>query len=301
MATPATLAVDIGGSKIAAALVADDRVAARAQAPTPREAGAAALVEAVAALAAPLLLRAAGPVGVATTGLVADGTVSAVNPGTLRLPDRLPLQALLEGALGRPVRLVNDAQAAAWGEHRAGAGLGAAGFAFLTVSTGVGGGLVVDGRLLAGPRGLAGHLGHMVLRPDGPACGCGRRGCVEAFASGRAIAARASAALGRAVTAAEAIAAADSDARAAAVVAEAVTAIAALCQNLRAALDLDRVALGGGVGLNRRFATRVATEIAAAPALFRVAVVAAALGADAGLVGAAALAQPPLDKNFHRA
>ncbi|MFO1057414.1 MAG: ROK family protein [Dongiaceae bacterium] len=288
MAAAGTLAIDIGGSKIAAALVAGDRVAARVQAATPADA--AELVAAVAALALPLLPRASGPVGVATTGLVADGTVSSVNPGTLGLPDRLPLGPLLEAALGRPVRLVNDAQAAAWGEHRAGAGIGAAGFAFLTVSTGVGGGVVVDGRLLAGPRGLAGHLGHMVLRPDGPPCGCGRRGCVEALASGRAIAARASAALGRPVAAAEAIAAAASDPRAGAVVAEAVGAIAELCLNLRAALDLDRVALGGSVGLNRRFAARVAAQVAAAPALFRLAVVAAALGPDAGLVGAAALA-----------
>lgn len=291
MAAGETLAIDLGGTKIAAALVAGGRVTQRRQAATPRDGGPAGLVAAVQALVAPLLPGASGPVGVAATGLVAEGTVSAVNPGTLGLPERLPLQALLADALGRSVRLVNDAQAAAWGEYRAGAGAGAGGFAFLTVSTGVGGGLVLAGRLLAGPRGLAGHLGHMVLRPDGPACGCGRRGCVEALASGRAIAAAASAALGRPVTAAAAIAAADTDRRAAAVVAEAATAVAALCLNLRAALDLDRVALGGGVGLNRRFAARVAGAMAAAPPLFRVPVVPAGLGADAGLVGAAALAR----------
>jgi N-acylmannosamine kinase len=288
--TPApVLAVDIGGSKIAAALVQGGAILDRSQCATPREDVGAAIVPSVRGLVMPWLERAAA-IGVATTGFVADGRVSAVNPATLPLPPGFPIERLLAEAFGRRPVIANDAQAATWGEYSRGAGVGAHSFAFLTVSTGVGGGLVADGRLLTGPRGFAGHLGHVAARPDGPACGCGRRGCVEAIASGSAIAARAGAALRRAVAAPEVLALARDDPACRRIVDEAAAAIAQLCLDLVATLDVERIAVGGGVGLNPLFRDRVAAAVAAAPAVFRAAVVAAALGADAGLVGIAELA-----------
>ncbi|KGM30020.1 ROK family protein, partial [Inquilinus limosus] len=133
-----TTVVDLGGTKIAAARVEGAAVLERRQAPTPRDGRFESLVEAVAALVAGWV---DGPVGIATTGLVRDGKLSATNPGTLPVPPDSPLVAALQDRLGVPVRAVNDAQAAAWGEFRHGAAQGVGSMVFLTVSTGVGGGL----------------------------------------------------------------------------------------------------------------------------------------------------------------
>jgi len=102
----------------------------------------------------------------------------------------VPIRARLERALGRPVRLENDANAAALAEWRFGAGRGSTAFAFLTMSTGVGAGLVLDGRLYRGARYGAGEIGHVPVVPDGRACACGLRGCLEAYTGGAALAAR---------------------------------------------------------------------------------------------------------------
>jgi glucokinase len=102
----------------------------------------------------------------------------------------VPIRARLERALGRPVRLENDANAAALAEWRFGAGRGARAFVFLTMSTGVGGGLVLDGRLYRGARFGAGEIGHIPVVPDGRACACGLHGCLEAYTGGAALAAR---------------------------------------------------------------------------------------------------------------
>ncbi len=102
----------------------------------------------------------------------------------------VPIRARLERALGRPVRLENDANAAALAEWRFGAGRGARAFAFLTMSTGVGAGFVLDGRLYRGARYGAGELGHIPVEPDGRPCACGLRGCLEAYTGGAALATR---------------------------------------------------------------------------------------------------------------
>jgi N-acylmannosamine kinase len=290
MARAPVIAVDIGGTKVSAALVRDGMILLeRAQVATPREDVSGGLVPAVRALVAPWLAQVSA-VGVATTGYVNQGRVSAVNPATLPLAGGLEIARLLSETLGRRVHVVNDGQAATWGEYRHGAGAGTSDFAFLTVSTGVGGGVVSGGRLVSGPRGFAGHVGHTVVQRDGPRCGCGRRGCVEAIASGNAMAARAVAVLGASIGVPELLERAENDPRCRAMVEDAADAVAQLCLNLVAALDVERIAMGGGIGLNPLFAHRVEGKIAAAPALFRVPVVPAQLGADAGLVGAAALA-----------
>ncbi|KPK46661.1 MAG: hypothetical protein AMJ77_05465, partial [Dehalococcoidia bacterium SM23_28_2] len=102
----------------------------------------------------------------------------------------VPICRYLEERLGVPAHLENDGSAAAVGEHVYGAGRGCRHMIYITVSTGIGGGLIIDGRLYRGATGIAGELGHMTIDPDGPRCGCGNHGCLEALASGTAIAAR---------------------------------------------------------------------------------------------------------------
>jgi predicted NBD/HSP70 family sugar kinase len=292
-----TLAIDIGGTKTAAALVEGGRVLERREVATPPAPGADALLGAAEAAARPLLAASAGgPVGVASAGLAVGGSLRAVNTATFRLPEPVPFAAMLGARLGgRPVRLLNDGTAAAWGEHRHGAGRGAASLVFVTISTGVGGGLVVDGRPLSGRQGLAGHLGFLGVAPDGPACGSGRRGTLESLASGRAIERDAAVALGRPVSARELFGLRGRDPRADAVIGRAAEVAARALADLAALLDPDLVVVGGGVGLAPGYLGLVEAALAREPALFRPPLAPAALGADAGLVGAADWAARPAE------
>src|SRR5574340_1002681 len=100
----------------------------------------------------------------------------------------LPIQKLLAEHFTTPIHLGNDANIAALGEWRYGAGIGHDNLLYLTISTGIGGGAIINGQLMAGQRGLAGEFGHFTVVPNGPLCGCGQRGHLEAVASGTAIA-----------------------------------------------------------------------------------------------------------------
>ena len=285
------IAIDVGGTKIAAAIVADHRIVERRQIATPRRDVATLLTPAIVSLIAPLTANVPGAIGVATTGFASAGRVSAVNPLTLPFPDRFDFGGQLAASTGREVMVMNDALAATWGEYLAGAGQGMASFAFLTVSTGVGGGMVHGGNLLTAPSGLAGHLGHVSVDLDGPACGCGRQGCVEAIASGAAIARRARELTGGPWENAEAVIAAAEAGNAAciSVLDSAAAALASLCCSVKAVIDPECIAIGGGVGLNAAFQSRLRRAMALAPPLFRANIVPARLGADAGLIGIAAL------------
>jgi N-acetylmannosamine-6-phosphate 2-epimerase / N-acetylmannosamine kinase len=291
-AAPLRLALDLGGTKTSAALVSGDRVLERRVAPTPAQQGPEAVVEAAAGLLAPWLDR-ADAVLVAATGHVRGGTVSAINRATMPGWDEFPLAAALEARCGRPVRLVNDAHAAAWGEARFGAGRGVPDFAFVTVSTGVGGGLVAGGRLLLGARGLAGHLGFWRgAEPAGD--GAGLDAVLENAASGSAIARAGSEALGQALSTREVFAAADAgDAWAEAVVEAAVGRLAAALIDLRWLVDPARVAIGGSVGLSPGYLARLRAALAWREPDGPLPVVAAELGGDAGLLGAADLLGAP--------
>lgn len=296
VATDPVLAFDIGGTKIAAAVVSADRCLHRAQLPTPRTGRGLDIVAAMAELRQQL--PQAGAIGVATTGIVREGRLTALNPTTLPIEDNFPLADALAERLGRRPLLINDAQAAGWSEYRFGAARGMRASAFITVSTGIGGAFVIDGRLQIGMRGLAGHIGHIVVDPDGPICGCGRKGCVERLASGTAIAALASAQYGRPMTALDVFTAeAEGDREAGAIIETAATLLARVIVDQIAALDLDGVVIGGGVGLASGFITRVQNALDKAPATFRRPIVPARLGADAGLIGAADLAHEEI---FHR-
>ncbi|HLN15343.1 MAG TPA: ROK family protein [Acidimicrobiales bacterium] len=179
------LAVDVGGTKLATGLVdRAGRLSHRRQVPTPEEpwAALAPLVEATMQEA-----PAAVVCGVGCGGPMDGDTVSPLNiPGWRGFP----LRAELAELTGLPTFVDNDAKALALGEGWTGAAAGRREYMAMVVSTGVGGGIVLDGRLLDGRLGNAGHVGHVIVVPDGRRCPCGARGCLEAEASGGAIAAR---------------------------------------------------------------------------------------------------------------
>ncbi len=295
------LAVDVGGTKLAAAVVrADGTLSTPVTRPTP-----AGDAEAVWAALASTVTEAAGDHDIAGAGIgsagpldAIAGTVSPVNiPGWRGFPVRDRLSVLLGG---RPTVLVNDAIASAFGEYRYGAGRGTRAMLGMVVSTGVGGGLILDGRVHTGTTGNAGHIGHTVVDLDGEPCPCGARGCVETMTSGPAMVRWAlregwrheapdAAALAGAAREGHQVAVAAYD-RAARALAAAIAGAAALC-------DLDRVVIGGGVSRSwdvleppLRRALRTYAGLAF---VRRAEVVPSQLDGYAGLLGAAALVREP--------
>jgi glucokinase len=194
-AGPHILGIDIGGTKLAVGvssptgqLLVSDRI------PTnPAESSEQTLVRLVDACRA-VIGRAAVPVAAAGIGCVGpldQKTGYVISPVNIPGWRRVPLVDTIRAGLKIPVFLDNDANAAALGEHRFGAGRGVRNMIYMTISTGIGGGIIVDDRLYQGENGNAGEMGHMCVRFDGRRCPCGNIGCVEAYASGTAIAARA--------------------------------------------------------------------------------------------------------------
>ncbi|MEW5921440.1 MAG: ROK family protein [Bacillota bacterium] len=189
------IGVDLGGTKIRVALagVGDQIVAARSF-PTGAGRGAAAVLQALQGGINELLAgagcsrHAVAGIGVCAAGFYDREEDIMVHSPNLPGWDGLPLRRELEELFGLPVIVENDASAAAYGEYRHGAGRGQENLLLLTLGTGIGGGLVLGGKLYGGSRGFAGEIGHIPMLPDGPRCGCGRSGCLEALASGTAIA-----------------------------------------------------------------------------------------------------------------
>ncbi len=274
------LAIDIGGTKVEAGIVDDaGRLLARARRATPTGAGDEALLAEVLD-AADEVRGAHDPVvcGVGCGGpMTRDGElVSPVNIGGWR---DFPLRSRLAAALDLPVHVDNDAKALARGEGWVGVASGCADYVALVVSTGVGGGIVLDGRLLDGALGNAGHIGHVVVEPDGRTCGCGARGCLEAEASGTAIAAATGAPASDAGAAVRE--------RTGRLVGRAVGSVANLL-DLRLAVVAGSVALGYG----EAFFTAAQREVDAVCRLefsLGARIVPAGLGADGPLIGAAAV------------
>lgn len=271
-------AVDLGGTKTAAARIEDGRVTQRLQEATDAGAEVSAQIGSVAALLERLGYRYGAPLGVAVAGRVdVAGKWHAVNRATLSAIDDASLGDQLRARFGARSRALNDAAAAALAEARLGAGRGARNFAYLTVSTGVGGGLVLDGRLLESRNGLAGHVGFSSSRFSEALCGSGRRGTVESVASGKAIAREAGMADARAVF---------ESGQHTEIIDRSAAAIAALIADLTSILGLDRVAVGGSIGLADGYLDRVRAHLAREPELMRPEVEPAALGQDSGLIGA---------------
>ncbi|GBF06146.1 transcriptional regulator/sugar kinase [Deinococcus aerius] len=189
------LAIDIGGTKLAAGIVdAAGTLLDVARTPTHVEEGPDRVLGRILGLSRTLLGR--SPVPVQSVGVGCGGPLDTER-GLVQNPPNLPgwidypLAGRLREALGLPVALDNDANAAALAEFHFGAGRGTRHMVYLTVSTGIGSGLILNGELYRGKRGNAGELGHLQVRYDGDPCNCGGRGCLEAYASGTGIARRA--------------------------------------------------------------------------------------------------------------
>jgi glucokinase len=180
------IGLDIGGTKINAFRVArDGSILARSNAPTPAEDEEATLAKMI-ELAGGLRAGNVVAVGVGAAGMVDS------SQGELRFAPNLawrnlPIAVRMREALGLPVLVENDASMAAFGEYRFGAGRGYRHLLLVAVGTGIGGGIVADGRLFRGAHGFASEIGHIIVEPGGPLCGCGNRGCWEQVAAGRAI------------------------------------------------------------------------------------------------------------------
>lgn len=285
-----TLAIDIGGTKLAAALVDDAlNLVERRELPTPASQTPDALRAALQTLVAPLYPR-ADRVAIASTGIIRDGILLAINPGNLGGLLHFPLTDTLAAITGLPALAVNDAQAAAWAEYRA-LGGDYRDMVFITVSTGVGGGVVLDGKLVCGSGGLAGHLGHTLADPNGPMCGCGRRGCVEAIASGRGIAAAAQGELAGCDAKTIFTRARQGDAQATQLIHRSAQALARLIADVKATTDCQCVVVGGSVGLAEGYLAQVETYLAQEPEAYQVRLQSAHYRHDAGLLGAVLLAQ----------
>lgn len=285
----ACLAIDIGGTKIAAALVRLNgqatQIDQRMQIHTPQDPSAAALDNAL----AEILQRFAGQfdrVAVASTGIIQQGILTALNPKNLGNLAFFPLEKSIATHTDKPITLLNDAQAAACAEfllHTA----EVENFAFITVSTGVGGGIILNRQLFTGTNGVAGHIGHSLADPNGERCGCGRVGCVEAVASGRAIARDAEKWANPCSPPDVFERFRQGDEQAVALVDKSASAIANLIADLKINLDIQRVALGGSVGLAQGYAQRIAYFLSQLPEIYRPEVVPAHYAQDAGLIGAA--------------
>ncbi len=284
-----SLAVDVGGTKMAAGLVDRSGRLHRPQSvPTPEDADAEELWSALASLVTAVIgegvAGGASVCGVGCGGPMSPGgeTVSPLNIGGWR---EFPLRRRLAELTGLTTYVDNDAKALALAEGWVGAARGRADYLAMVVSTGVGGGLVVDGRLLQGREGNAGHIGHVVVEPDGRRCRCGGRGCLEAEASGTAIAA----VTGRS----PADAPPDVVARTGTLVGRAIASVANLL-DLSLAVVAGSVALGFGEPFFEA-ARREVHERCRMSYSIGTRVVPAGLGADGPLVGAGAVGWRGLD------
>lgn len=258
------LALDIGGTKLATGMVtADGAVYGLRTGPTRIEEGPDAVIRRLFALGHGSIVSAGLPAPPAAVGISCGGPLDAgegflLSP--LHLPgwNRIPIGPMAAKAFGAPFALENDATAAALGEFTFGAGRGTQTMLYLTLSTGVGGGAVIGGRLHRGAAGNGGELGHLTVRPGGRKCSCPRRGCLEAYCSGSSIAARAAEQLatGRvsslsgptAPTARDvAAAASEGDPLASQLWTETIGLLAEALTSLVNVFEPDLVVLGGGV------------------------------------------------------
>ena len=299
MTDDVVLALDIGGTKLAAALVADDGALLRtAQRPTPVTDNAEQVWDVLTAVIGDVDDGAARAVGVGCGGPMRGELVSPLNIPSWR---DFPLADRLRASTTRPVALHNDAIAMAVGEQAHGAGRDVRAFLGIVVSTGVGGGLVLDGRAIDGPTGNAGHIGHVVVDADGPLCACGGRGCLEAIARGPAVVGwaceqgwTASEPDGRSLVAA----ARAGDPIALVALTRAGRALGIACASTAALFDLDLIAIGGGLSAAGEFLLAPAAAAFERHARLEFArrcrLVPAALSTDAGLVGAGVLARQAL-------
>lgn len=304
------IGIDIGGTKIAGGVVsADGTIVDRLRVDTPTDTGA--LADAV----ADMVRHFREQHDVLAVGVAAAGFLDRTRSIMRHAPNidwvEHPLRAELEARTGTTVVLENDANAAGWAEYRFGAGRGSANMVMLTLGTGVGGAVIIDGELLIGGRGAAAELGHLRYIRDGRPCGCGLRGCLEQYASGRALQREANyiadaggigaalaavrdekgtiegAAISRLILA--------GDPGAVAAMERIALALGESCGDFQSVLDPEIYVIGGGVAqlgetllapVREAYRRSLPGGDAAQPADFAI----ATLGNDAGLIGVADLA-----------
>lgn len=319
MSGAAYLALDLGGTQTRAAVVDEaGSVLMRLSSQTPVEGGGDAIVSACIASLRAIRDRWEADGGhppVVAAGLSAPGPVDPYRGWILDPPNLgatfrdIPFAERVSGALGLPVALDRDTQVAALAEGAFGAARGARDFVYLTVSTGIGGAVVSNGRLLRGPDGTAGELGHLTVDVNGPTCGCGAVGHLEAIASGLAIARAGIAAVsaggpladrlrergdGRLTARDVAELALAGDTTAGRIMDEARRAFAAAAVTITDVFNPELIVVGGSLAMGEADrlldpARRAVGEHAFAVPGRRVRIVPSALGDDVGLAGAAAL------------
>lgn len=309
------LAVDLGGSKIVTALVSPlGEIIDREYVLTLADEGAEAVIERILGSIDGLLARADLPpsslpaVSLAVAGAIdSRGGVVTASPN---LPGwrNIPLRGMVQEETGLETFLLNDASAAALGEYRFGVGKGVDDLLYLTVSTGIGGGIIIDGKLYTGVSGSAGELGHMTIDVNGPYCNCGNTGCLEVLASGKAVAREAQKAIAQgaksimlelaegepqnitAKTVSEA--AQKGDALAAVVISRAATYLGVGMVNLVNAFNPGMIIVGGGMAKMGDILLDTARKVVAERAFHlptrEVRIVQSQLGDEAAVLGAAA-------------
>ncbi|GGG64887.1 ROK family protein [Paenibacillus radicis (ex Gao et al. 2016)] len=303
--------VDLGGTKIAAAIfdgagtVLNRERIDTADASTARE-----VVQSMVSM----IERVSGGRKLSGVGLASPGAVDsregiALNGTNLPEWNNVPLKQWMEADLGGvQVQVVNDANAAAWGEYVRGAGIGSQNMVYVTLSTGIGAGVILDGKLLLGSKSFAGELGHTIIHPEGELCNCGNRGCWETFSSGTAIRNEALRRLEGGGSAIEEIAAmageeissrhvfeaaSQGDALAAEVIDRMIRYTAIGLANVVHTFNPDRIVIGGGVSkagdlLFPKLREETARFVMA-PYRNTFEIVPAGLNDDVGLIGAASL------------
>jgi glucokinase len=304
--------IDIGGTKIAVGLAGPDgQMAAHTRFPTQVEIGPQRILERT-------ITEIERGIKETSTNLIAVGVGCGgpldrqrgliLSPPNLPDWDRFPIIELLEERFGVPALLDNDANAAALGECQYGAGRGLSNIVYLTISTGIGGGLIIDGDLVHGVCDAAGEVGHTTVLPDGPLCGCGARGCLEALCSGTSIARRARerllsgaqsslASIEQAEVTAQSVAEAarEGDPLACEIWGETIYFLALGIGNILNTLAPEAVILGGGVSmageqLFQPLREQVQSRVKLLPPE-KINILQAALGGDSGIYGALILGQ----------
>lgn len=316
------IGIDLGGTNIAAGIVdGEGRIMAKGSEPTglPKTAGA--LAEDIRGLAGRLLsenglgFEQVVAVGIGIPGSVdkESGTIGYANNFGF---EHVPFVSMLKERFPCPLYAENDAKAAAWGEYRYGAGKGASSLLAVTLGTGVGGGLILNGKIWDGFNGAAGEIGHMVIRRGGRPCTCGRRGCLEAYASATALCAIARERVQKAPDSLMRLScegnldridgravfdcAKRGDPAAAAVLEEFLDSLAEGIANLANILQPEIICIGGGLsGAGERLLGPLKEK--AYPLFYSRAseknpqIVLAELGNDAGIIGAAVLGEMEAD------
>jgi len=321
------LALDLGGTKIIAAIVSNQgRVMAREYRPTLADEGPQAVINRILSTIDRLLsLRKVGSSQLSSISIAAAGAINfekGLVTSSPNLPgwQNIPLRDIVREKYRVNTFLINDASAAALGEHRFGAGREVNNLVLLTLGTGIGGGIIINGRLYSGPCGSAGEIGHMTIDVNGPRCSCGNIGCLEMLASGTAVAKEAISRIRQgewssltdivegkieSITAEKVgVAAQGGDSLALAVVLKAATYLGVGMVNLVNIFNPEMIIVGGGMvkmgDLLLDPARQVVRERAFQLPAQAVSIVPAQLGDDAGVLGAAIFAfQQELDQGSY--